>query len=125
MNIRHHVPFDIIRPSFPTYVFVVPLFFLSFFLYPSIHPSTQIQALADWLAKSYNLYMCMPRVGHPLLQESLASAGALEILLSMLKTGDVDVLECASAAMANMVSSFEPNAIRVGKAGGVEILAGR
>lgn len=42
----------------------------------------------------------------------------------MLKTGDTDVIECASAAMANMVAFFEPNAIRVGELGGVEVLTG-
>jgi hypothetical protein len=57
-------------------------------------------------------------------QEALAAGGALEMLLHMLKTGDTDVLECASAALANMVAFCEPNAIRVGQLGGVELLAG-
>eukprot|EP00952_Eustigmatos_sp_NYUAD-ZCMA_P000465 1713-Eustigmatos_ZCMA.PRE.1 len=60
----------------------------------------------------------------PRKQETLATVGAIEMLLGKLKTGDVDVLECATAAIANLVTCFEPNAIRIGKAGGVEILAG-
>ena len=46
------------------------------------------------------------------------------MLVDLCKCGDSDVIESASAALANLASMYEPNAIQIGRAGGVEILAG-
>ena len=59
------------------------------------------------------------------LQEILAHAGAIELLLEFCKSDDTDVIECATAGLVNLVTLFEPNAVRLGHAGGVEILTGQ
>lgn len=50
------------------------------------------------------------------------------MLLHLCRTAterDTDVLECATAAIANMTSMFEPNCVRLARSGGVEVLAGK
>jgi hypothetical protein len=62
---------------------------------------------------------------HPSPQEAIAAAGGLEVLLDRCKSSDTDVIECATAGLANLAAMFEPNAVRIGQLGGVEILAGK
>lgn len=61
------------------------------------------------------------------LQEAIAAAGALDMLLGLCKSqdSDSDVIESATAAIANLTAMWEPNCVAIARAGGVEVLTGR
>jgi hypothetical protein len=60
------------------------------------------------------------------LQEAIAAAGALDMLLGLCKSqdSDSDVIESATAAIANLTAMWEPNCVAIARAGGVEVLTG-